>query len=61
MLAVEDDPIRVWIRLRKKIERRSEAEAETAQMNLLDFAHREEENANAMIDRFEAVVMVCLD
>ena len=61
VLAVEDDPVRVWNRLREKFERRSEAEAETAQMNLLDFAHREGENANAMIDRFEAVVMVCLD
>ena len=30
-------------------------------MNLLDFAHREGETANAMIDRFEAVVMVCVD
>ena len=30
-------------------------------MNLLDFAHREGEIANAMIDRFEAVVMVCHD
>ena len=61
VLAVEDDPIRIWTRLREKFERRSEAEAETAQMNLLDFAHREGENSNAMIDRFETIVMVCLD
>ena len=61
VLAVENDPVRIWSRLREKFERRSEAEAETAQMNLLDFAHREGETANAMIDRFEAVVMVCVD
>ena len=61
VLAVGDDPIRIWTRLRKKFKRRSEAEAETAQMNLLDFAHREGENSNTMIDRFETVVMVCLD
>ena len=61
VLAVGDDPAQIWSRLREKFERRSEAEAETAQMNLLDFAHREGETANAMIDRFEAVVMVCVD
>ena len=59
--AVDDDPVQMWTRLREKFERRSEAEAETAQMNLLDFAHREGETANATIDRFETIVMVCLD
>ena len=59
--AVDDDPILMWTRLKEKFERRSEAEAETAQLKLLDFAHREGESANAMIDRFETVVMVCVD
>ena len=30
-------------------------------MNLLDFTHREGETANAMIDRFETIIMICLD
>ena len=59
--AVDEDPVQIWGRLREKYERRSEAEAETAQMNLLDFAHREDETANATIDRFETIVMICLD
>ena len=59
--AMDDDPILMWRRLKEKFERRSEAEAETAQMRLLDFAHREGESTNAMIERFETVVMVCLD
>ena len=59
--AVNDDPILMWRRLKEKFERRSEAEGETVQMRLLDFAHREGESANAMIERFETVVMVCLD
>ena len=59
--AVDEDPVQIWNRLREKFERRSEAEAETAQMNLLDFAHREGETANATIDRFETIVMICQD
>ena len=59
--AVDDDPVLMWTRLKEKFERRSEAEAETAQLKLLDFAHREGESANAMIERFETVVMVCVD
>ena len=43
VLAVDEDPVEIWNRLREKFERRSEAEAETAQMNILDFAHREGE------------------
>ena len=30
-------------------------------MQLLDFAHREGETANSSIDRFEMVVMTCID
>ena len=55
------DPVLIWGRLREKIERRSEAEAESAQMNLLNFAHREDETANATIDRFENIVSICVD
>ena len=58
---VDEDPVAIWGRLREKFDRRSEAEAETAQMNLLDFAHREGDSANEMIDRFESVVAICLD
>ena len=57
--AVDEDPILIWGRLRKKFERRIEAEVETAQMSLLDFAHREGETANVVIDRFESVVTIC--
>ena len=59
--AVDEDPIEIWRRLQAKFERRSEAEAETAQMHLLDFAHREDESANVMIDRFETVVTICVE
>ena len=59
--AVDGDPVLIWGRLRGKIDRRSEAEAETAQMSLLDFAHREGKIANATIDRFESVVSTCRD
>ena len=59
--AVDEDPVLIWGRLREKFERRSEAEAETAQMSLLDFAHREGETANETIDRFESVVTICQD
>ena len=58
---MDDDPVLMWTRLKEKFDRRSEAEAETAQLKLLDFAHREGESANAMIERFETVVMVCVD
>ena len=30
-------------------------------MSLLDFAHREGETTNAMIDRFETIVAFCTD
>ena len=59
--AVDEDPVAIWNRLREKFERRSEAEAESAQMSLLDFAHREGETTNAMIDRFEMIVAFCTD
>ena len=59
--AVDEAPVQIWARLREKFERRSEAEAETAQMKLLDFAHREDESANDMIDRFETIVSVCVE
>lgn len=46
----------IWARLKQKFERKSEAEAETAQIQMLDFAHKEGENANSAIDRFDAPV-----
>ena len=57
---VDDDPVQVWARLKEKFERRSEAEAETAQTQLLEFAHREGENANSTIDRFDTAVVTTL-
>ena len=45
---VDDDPVQIWARLKERFERRSGAEAETAQMQLLEFAHREGENANVV-------------
>ena len=57
----DDDPVAMWARLREKYERKSEAEAEAAQMQLLDFAHVEGETANATIDRFDAAVKYCED
>ena len=58
---VDDNPVLIWARLREKFERRSEAEADSSQMKLLEFAHKEDETANEMIDRFETVVAVCLE
>ena len=58
---VDEDPVAMWNRLKEKFERKSEAEAELAQMSLLDFAHREGETANAMIERFETIVAFCTD
>ena len=51
----------IWTRLREKSERRSEAEAETAFMLFLDFAHIESETANEMIERYETTLQNCLD
>ena len=59
--AVEDNPVEIWDRLKEKFERRSEAEAETAQLQFLDFTHKEGEDANAMIERFETIVTTCTD
>ena len=58
---VDDNPVLIWARLKEKFERKSEAEAETAQMQLLDFAHKEGEDANSTIDRFDAAVKYCTD
>ena len=54
--AVDDDPVAIWIRLREKFERRSEAEVETAFKKFLDFTHKEEETANETIERFETLL-----
>ena len=51
----------IWTRLREKIERRSEAEAEIAFMLFLDFAHVESETANEMIERHETTLHNFLD
>ena len=53
---IDDDPPQIWTRLREKFERRSEAEAETAFMPFLDFAHIESESANVMIERYETTL-----
>ena len=58
---VDDDPVQIWARLKEKFERRSQAEAGTAQMQLLEFAHKEGENANSTIDRFDTAVKYCTD
>ena len=54
-------PVQIWARLKERFERRSEEEAETAQMQLLEFAHMEGENANSTIDRFDTAVKYCTD
>ena len=58
---IDEDPPLIWTRLREKFERRSEAEAETAFMLFLDFAHIESETANEMIERYETIQQNCLD
>ena len=57
--AVDEDPVAIWTRLREKIERRSEAEAETAFMKFLDFTHKEAETANETIERSETHLTNC--
>ena len=61
MQAMDEDPLQIWDTLREKFERRFEAEAETAQFQLIDFAHREGESANSTINRFETAVKNCID
>ena len=46
---LDDFPPQIWIRLREKFDRRSEAEAETAFMSFLDFAHLESETADELL------------
>ena len=58
---IDEDPPAIWIRLREKFERRSEAEAEASFMLFLDFAHLELETANEMIERYETALQNCLD
>ena len=58
---VDEDPVQIWTRLQEKFERKSEAEAETAHMRFLDFAHVEGESANDTIERFETIVKKCED
>lgn len=50
---LDDYPPQIWDRLREKFDRRSEAEAETAFMSFLDFAHMESETADELIERYE--------
>ena len=59
--AHDENPVQIWALLREKFERRSEAEAESAQMEFLDFSHREGESANVLIERFETAVKYCND
>ena len=58
---IDENPPLIRTRLREKIERRSEAEAETAFMLFLDFAHTESETANEMIERYETTLHNYLD
>ena len=58
---IDEDPPAIWIRLREKFERRSEAQAEACFMLFLDFAHVESETANEMIERYETALQNCLD
>lgn len=44
-----------------EIERRSEAEAESAELHVLDFAHKEGEIANTTIERFDVAVKYYTD
>ena len=52
-------PPQIWTRLREKFDRRSEAEAETAFMSFLDFAHLESETADELIERYETAFQRC--
>ena len=47
--------------MKGKFEGVSEAEAETARMQQLAFAHKEGETANATIDKFDATIKYCAD
>ena len=57
--AHNENSIQTWALLRDKFEKRSEAKAESPQMELLDFSHREGESANALLERFETAVKLC--
>ena len=59
MNEVDEDPPQIWIRLREKFERRSEAEAEASFMLFLDFAHLESETSSEMIERYETTLQNC--
>ena len=58
---VEDDPEMIWNRLKEKFERVSEAEAENANSQFLEFAHIESETALQTIARFNIIVLKCHD
>lgn len=53
------DPIAMWQRLKDTFERTTEMTAEAAQMQLLNFAHIETENADQTIERYVAIVEFC--
>ena len=58
---IEDDPELIWDRLREKFECVSEAEAENAHSQFLEFAHIESETALQTIARFNIIVRKCHD
>ena len=58
---LDDFPPQIWTRPREKFDRRSEAEAETAFMSFLDFAHLESETADELIERYETALQRCTD
>ena len=61
VMDVEDDPEMIWNRLKEKFERVSEAEAENANSQFLEFAHIESETALQTIARFNFIVLKCHD
>ena len=61
IMTVDDSPMDIWARLEENFERRSEVNAETAQVQLLHFVHKKGEDAKTNIDRFDAAFKYCID
>ena len=53
---VQDDPEQIWDRLSDKYDRVSEAEAENAHSQFMEFAHIESETALQTIAKFNIIV-----
>ena len=61
IMDVQDDPELIWDRLEQKFDRVSEAEADNAHMQFMEFAHIETETALQTIARFNVIVRKCHD